>query len=110
MAGNHQARAQFQTGRTDVVSPESIWNNNPLKSSDVRRLFDTLAYRVSEINDKKLREKALQAIKDMQEWIGGISSPLGGFGLGRNTHQEKFYHDNKEYRIDLELSGEIYPG
>lgn len=109
MSTNHQAKAQFQTGKTHVVPPESTWSKNPLNSSDVSRLFDTLAYNISKLNDKKLREKALQAIKDMQGWIRNISSPLGGMGVGRNIHQEKFYHDNEEYRVDLELTGEIHP-
>ncbi|WP_458648138.1 hypothetical protein [Sivoneniella epilithica] len=83
---------------------------SPILVSKALSLYDLLAVDISNGADKKLAQKALQKVEAMKQQIEAAVSPgcnLKGQGLGRNTFKKTFDHDNKEYRIDFELSGEV---
>jgi hypothetical protein len=108
MTQQHRARAQFQTGSTELVPSVSIGGNEPLRSSEVTRMFDTLRQHVDSLSDRDLKAKAAQKISEMQSYIRGNSSyGITGKGANRTTAERHFYHDGKQYRIDFELSGEM---
>lgn len=107
MTQQHRATAQFQTDREEVVQSVSIGSNEPLRSDEVIRMFDTLRGRVDGLRDRELRARAAQKISDMQSEIRANRHGLIGNGHGRNTKQKTFDHDGKQYRIDFVLSGEM---
>jgi len=107
----HQAKVQFQSNHDDIVP--SVYSSNddtPLRASQIVQMLDTLANNIrSSVSDSRLRDKAIDEIKVLKDQIqdaaryGGIS----GKGMGRNTRKREFYYDGREYRVDLELSGDI---
>lgn len=93
MTQQHRARAQFQTEHRDVVPSVSIDSNEPLRSSEVIRMFDTLRQRIDGLRDRELRDKAAQKIGDMQSHIRGFSSyGTTGKGIGHTLVEKPFHH------------------
>lgn len=111
MPEKHIVVVQFQEGHNDIVSPKTFWSSSPIPASKVVGLLNELRDAINfQVRDDGLKEKTFERIDKLIRWIERQKLSNQGPGLGQNWKQEEIYHRDRTYRIDIELSGEIFPG
>lgn len=108
MPDKHIVMVQFQEGRKNIVSQKTYWDRSPIPVFKVVELLDGLKNEIiSQVGDRDLIEKTVDRIDKLIRQFERQKTSMMGQGLGQNFRTESVFHRGREYRVDVELSGEI---